>query len=749
VSQIPDAVREEIKTLVQADFQSYRIRNFITHKHNLPALLPSVWSSLIRSIKNEMGIQSAGDDLKALIERLTEERNERGAVFDFVVDGDLSVTTIFFMSGAMVESFRRCAQFAVMDSTCKTNRFGMNLFLVCGVDEHMHIVLYASAFMKDETQPSFEYVLTQIKRAVGLDAWLRMACVATDGCAAMTAALTKVAPQAAQQRCVWHLQQNIIKHTGGSSHQNVIKAWYQCVYARSDPEFESKWAELLQVSMSEKCRDYLVKYILPLRVKWACSTTNQLTNFGSHSTQLVESLNRLLKMWDVDDRTSLSRAITRICTVKEEEQTRRQISSMRDHALLAVGQAKDSETHSMDWTDSYKVKLKKYLSGAAAKLCEVEYELCSQYKATQVYTVGLFSLATSGYIIKHKIKENSEYQVHVSPYLIYCPCGHCFTYLLPCRHVLAANLVEFNDIFQPGQYHPRWTLQYSIQLQQNMLAKQFWVSVGREVTAEGVQRVQYVRVPQEQEVQEAHSAESDATTEDPLRLGVPLPMYDPSIQHLVPSQMTPQHLYHMIEGECQNLRQLVCTNPTLLSGMVWMGLHQLKMNITAHIDREQRSQHHAAVFAAAAVQPDAYTSESIPLSSLMAPVPLTAVKAGRPSHKRALAAMEGVASRKVRALIPSHLLVGVTPRGVGVGGSRGVVVEDVESNVHVEVEAVVAAASSATAAASSNGASNSAWSGVARSVVVADRVNVVDVEVGERVRKTARGRVVHAPACRD
>jgi hypothetical protein len=113
VADIPADVRAEVTSLVLAGFPSYQIRTFIVKKHNLPSLVPAVWTSLVRSIKVELGIQDAGQDLKALIERFTKERNESGAVFDFAVDGDLAVSAIFFMSRAMLESFRRCAQFAV------------------------------------------------------------------------------------------------------------------------------------------------------------------------------------------------------------------------------------------------------------------------------------------------------------------------------------------------------------------------------------------------------------------------------------------------------------------------------------------------------------------------------------------------------------------------------------------------------------------------------------------------------------
>lgn len=66
VSQIPNEVREEVKSLVLASFPSYRICNFITNKHNLPPLMPTVWNSLIRTIKTELGIHDAGQDLKTL-----------------------------------------------------------------------------------------------------------------------------------------------------------------------------------------------------------------------------------------------------------------------------------------------------------------------------------------------------------------------------------------------------------------------------------------------------------------------------------------------------------------------------------------------------------------------------------------------------------------------------------------------------------------------------------------------------------
>jgi len=415
----------------------------------------------------------------------------------------------------------------------------------------------------------------------------------------------------------------------------------------------------MQVKMSEKCRAYLTKHILPLQTKWASYSTGQLTNFGSHSTQLVESLNRLIKMWDVNDRTSLSQAIARICTVKEEEETKKQITAMRDYSAAAAA--------GVEMFDTYKTKIRKFLTGAAATLCEAEHDLYSQYKISPGDACGLFSLATQVYIVQHKQHESSQYQVHVSPSLVYCPCGHCFTYLLPCRHILAANGVAFADIFQPAQYHPRWRLLHSAQMQQELLSTQFWLSAGSEVTRDGLLRVQLQGTQREEEEAAAAASAPNPLQECPA---LPDPMYGPS--HLVPASVTPQHLYHLIEGEYQELRQLACANPVMLSGMVFTGLRGLRVQVATQIGREQRTQQHyqhaAATAAAAAsgsvIAPSSFTSEGVPLSSLLAPVPITAAKAGRPSNKRSRAAAEGVTARKVQAMLPASLVGGGS-------GSRG------------------------------------------------------------------------------
>ena len=177
-------------------------------------------------------------------------------------------------------------------------------------------------------------------------------------------------------------------------------------------------------------------------------------------------------------------------------------------------------------------------------------------------------------------------------------------------------------------------------------------------------------------------------------------MYPSTALELHPALLSPQQLYHMIEGECASLRQLACTNPAKLSGLVWTELHQAKLRITQFIDREQRMQQQLNVSAAAAVS-GGLTSEGIPLSALLAPVPLTLSKPGRPSHKRSLAATEGVAARKVRAMLPGRVA----------GGEGGAVVEQAAA-IGMSMASAAAVASAAAAATSHAAAADAGGSGV-------------------------------------
>jgi len=173
----------------------------------------------------------------------------------------------------------------------------------------------------------------------------------------------------------------------------------------------------------------------------------------------------------------------------------------------------------------------------------------------------------------------------------------------------------------------------------------------------------------DEEMDESAAAHATAAATAAAVPALPDPMYPPP-STLQPTEMSPQHLYHMIEGQCQQLRQLACSDPARLSSMVWLGLNNLKKQVEQHIDHEQRQQQRMAISGAAAVMGN-LTSEGVPLSSLLAPVAVSASKVGRPSSKRAFAAVEGRAASKLQLLLPADALDGAGAREDGLLRAEG------------------------------------------------------------------------------
>ena len=71
------------------------------------------------------------------------------------------------MSKDMISTFRRSGQFILMDATCKTNRFGMPLVLLAGVNEIKKTVILALALIQVEDGESYMWVLQQVQKAIG------------------------------------------------------------------------------------------------------------------------------------------------------------------------------------------------------------------------------------------------------------------------------------------------------------------------------------------------------------------------------------------------------------------------------------------------------------------------------------------------------------------------------------------------------------------------------------------------------
>jgi hypothetical protein len=122
---------------------------------------------MLQKARIKAGLGS-GNEVQGLVNHFLSIKNAgEDCHFGISVDDSGRCDRIFFMSASMKKAFCRNGQFVLMDSTCKTNRFGMLLVLLVGINQVCRTVILGIGLLLMEDIPSYYWLLAQAKEAVG------------------------------------------------------------------------------------------------------------------------------------------------------------------------------------------------------------------------------------------------------------------------------------------------------------------------------------------------------------------------------------------------------------------------------------------------------------------------------------------------------------------------------------------------------------------------------------------------------
>jgi hypothetical protein len=124
-----------------------------------------LFNNMLNKARIQAGIGHQPGQVQALLEYL--QQHGPGGYSNAHVDVDNRCDRIFYMSEEMISTFRRNGQFVLMDATCKTNRFGMMLVLLVGVNQIMRTEIMAISLIVAEDIESYTWILEQAKQAIG------------------------------------------------------------------------------------------------------------------------------------------------------------------------------------------------------------------------------------------------------------------------------------------------------------------------------------------------------------------------------------------------------------------------------------------------------------------------------------------------------------------------------------------------------------------------------------------------------
>ncbi|GES88875.1 protein FAR1-related sequence 5-like [Rhizophagus clarus] len=210
---------------------------------------------------------------KNLYNAIQEVRRYPGWVIETrIVGDDFRLGSVLWMSPQQVQLWTRFHDVVITDDTYKTNRYDMALSLFMIIDNHNRTRVVAQALIEDETDSTFQWILDCILRATN---FLFPRVIFTDGDLAMAAAIKAKLPNTHHCICLFHINQNFIKHS--------------CV-----EDFERRWQRL--ISNYPAAKSYLQNKLYPIRFSWAYCYTQTRFTAGTTTTQRAESENNTIKL---------------------------------------------------------------------------------------------------------------------------------------------------------------------------------------------------------------------------------------------------------------------------------------------------------------------------------------------------------------------------------------------------------------------------------------------------------------------
>ncbi|CAB4407182.1 unnamed protein product [Rhizophagus irregularis] len=148
------------------------------------------------------------------------------------------------------------------------------------------------AFLNDETQESYEWVLQQTLDATGS----KPRVILTDMDPAMISACQNIYKDTYHVHCIWHMSQNIpkrLKHKlKTADFKSFNKDFWKTRNSLCVEVFERRFQELLEKFPDSN--NYMRNTLYPIRNSWARAFTSRIFTVGMQSTQHVESINAIV-----------------------------------------------------------------------------------------------------------------------------------------------------------------------------------------------------------------------------------------------------------------------------------------------------------------------------------------------------------------------------------------------------------------------------------------------------------------------
>jgi hypothetical protein len=244
--QFDENVMAEIEhAVVYGHCDAHTIRNLLQPLFPDQLFLTQDLSNAIQKIKREKKIN--GSDASHLLKFLLNQQKEEPTMFvQPLINADSNrLCGIFWMTASQIILWSRYSDVILHDNTSRTNKYNYPLSLFILVDNEGKSRLAAQAFLNDETQESYEWVLQQTLDATGSEPQV----IISDMDPAMDAACKTIYKNSYHIHCIWHLSQNLPKRLksklGNANFKEFINEFWKARNSLCIDVFEQRFQALL------------------------------------------------------------------------------------------------------------------------------------------------------------------------------------------------------------------------------------------------------------------------------------------------------------------------------------------------------------------------------------------------------------------------------------------------------------------------------------------------------------------------
>jgi hypothetical protein len=248
------------------------IRNLLKPKYPDRVFLTQDLGNAIQRIKQEKGL-NLGDAASLLMKLLELQANDPAwFVKPLIDDTSNRLIGIFWMSPEQRERWSKYYDIIIHDNTARTNKYNYPLSLFILIDNYNKSRLAAQAFMQDERQESYEWLLQCCLEACEIP----LLTFVTDSDPAMIAAISTVFPETHHMQCLYHLYQNLPKNLrsclGSSLYKEFLKDFKEIQQSHCESVFEQRSQGIIE--KYEAGSKYITTMLLNRKHTWVkCFTS--------------------------------------------------------------------------------------------------------------------------------------------------------------------------------------------------------------------------------------------------------------------------------------------------------------------------------------------------------------------------------------------------------------------------------------------------------------------------------------------